>query len=185
MNTDTKTCSSCYSTCTACNGSTATDCTKCSHPFYLDGTRCLPCCNSDINQINSDMNQMGHDLGDCCHCVSSEGPCSLITGINRQRSISKDSTPLFSSIRDQNNRVVRTFIQSPLSIIAVICICVVLLFGVVFTSLQLISKSRPKNFHEYRKVSSDGYPSRFDMNVEKLCLTAEDLDEEDSLFEKT
>jgi hypothetical protein len=80
-------------------------------------------------------------------------------------------------------------LQSPFFIIIIIIVSSILLFGIVFTALQIrasnSSDSRPKNLKEYRKVSAKYTSVNFDKSAEQLSLTADDDEEEDSLFEKT
>lgn len=188
MNEKTQTCSACYPSCLSCDGPTLTDCTGCEFPNFLDyysqsGTRCVPCCTSDANNVLQN-NQI-----DCCRCLSSNGPCaSAATG--RTRSV----WPLHETLTPKNLLTIKSnedFLHSlfthPIGFIVTICFSTALVFVIVFGVLQLLSRKnwlRGENAHKYKKISSE-VSARYDKNMEKIALTSDDQDEEDCLFEKT
>lgn len=182
LNSQTLKCESCHSTCSSCSGPMATDCIACEAPNFLDNSRCIPCCSENFNDIEG----LPQDFSECCHCLSLKGPCSSSIAVDRTRSVSLDSDMLIDNKKSDN---FVNLLQSPFFIIIIIIVSSILLFGIVFTALQIrasnSSDSRPKNLKEYRKVSAKYTSVNFDKSAEQLSLTADDDEEEDSLFEKT
>jgi hypothetical protein len=157
----------------------ATDCTACEVPYFLDNSRCVQCCSQSFNDIEG----LPQDFSECCHCLSLKGPCSSSIAVDRTRSVSLDSDMLFNN-KNSDNFV--NLLQSPFFIIIIIIISSVLLFGIVFTSLQIkASNSSDSRSKQYQKVSTKYTSINLDKSSERLSLTADDDEEEDSLFEKT
>lgn len=177
MDVTTKRCESCHSSCASCVGPTANDCTACDAPLFPFERRCIPCCTDNMNDISG----LLQELTDCCHCANQNGPC---VALNHPRSITIERESITTKAANSDGYIDFIF-KRPFYAIAMICATSTLVFGIIFSALSFSKKSssdddkrRPKNFHEYRKISTD---------TEKIAFAVEDLDdeEEDSLYMKT
>lgn len=178
MNPITRACDSCHPKCSSCNGPTFTDCTNCEPPYYLEGTRCLPCCPPELNQM-SKRKYFSSSKIDCCHCLSSNGPCK--STFDRTRSVFDPKNEIFLSNRVDSEKILSIFVNNPLTLILTICFTSIFIFSIVFITLQSKSSRRnlkATNLHQYSKVSTK----------ETTLLKNMELDEdteEDCLYEKT
>lgn len=191
LNFISKLCESCHTSCAECTGPTSADCTNCDHQLFLDGSRCLPCCNvapASVSAVSADMSQQAIDNesnANCCKCYNSVGPC-----ISQEHTRSIFNVP-FNSNSDDNRLKSESWgqllLKRPNAVIAFICIASVIMFVSIFALLQVASRGQARtrvSYREYKKVST-GPSARYDANFERVSLTEVDGEEEDSLFEKT
>ena len=185
-------CSSCYHDCSECNGPNEDDCTHCDPPLNLMGSRCVPCCTNTSSPITTGR--------DCCHCMNDQGPCVTLEHIRSvygsgeavwEKSSSSSSFP--SSLWSKR---VSQMPSSVISFLAVAVVAVVIVFFVLL-NLGLSNRSRlylrtPSSWRSQGTSSSFSSSHAFyrklpdrDQDLTELLQSADDVDDDQLLFQKT
>lgn len=79
-------------------------------------------------------------------------------------------------------------VNRPTAVIVSLCVVAVVIFVVVFGVLQFTSRKQrgSRIYRDYQMVASSEMPSvRCESNFERVSLTSDEMEEENSLFEKT
>ncbi|KAK3853126.1 hypothetical protein Pcinc_022851 [Petrolisthes cinctipes] len=162
-NLTARACQACSPSCLTCSSGGESRCTSCQAPASLHpstGT-CRPCCPEGVSEAD-------HSTP-CCTCDPATGQC--------YGSVSADKRRIALSLNAPDNRALQSqpYFYSVTSLIAVICLVNLILFGAVFSVLQARSTGSLcwARDYSYRFLKSGS-------RSERVSLTVTPFFEEDS-----
>ncbi|XP_066992813.1 furin-like protease 2 [Anabrus simplex] len=177
----TQLCKSCHDSCRTCSGPGPFSCTSCLYPLHLDrlNNQCVPCCNTEGQQ-------------ECCSCDKLTGGCQNSSPAGKRR-ISAGAEQAESSLAYQQDSIGMVEHDTPYSMVTAMaiaaCATVIIAFGIIFTVLQVKSKSWNKPWRRgegYEKLPKiDVGRNEVVISPEEGEYTEDDEDDERQLFTKT
>ncbi|KAK6644158.1 Furin-like protease 2 [Polyplax serrata] len=170
----TQLCKQCHESCYMCSGPGQFSCLACLVPLHLDrqNNQCVPCCTQADQQ-------------NCCHCDKETGECMSSSPAGKRRIAASAEPGGYSSpLTGSENSF---SLNSVTVLVVTFCGATVLLFGVIFTILQIRSRSwwsQPED-SGYVKVPLNSLGERTGC-LDKITLTEEMSEsEEEPLFVRT
>ncbi|XP_076044014.1 furin-like protease 2 [Oratosquilla oratoria] len=167
-------CAACHNSCLTCQSGGADGCTSCQPPLSLHpSTRmCRPCCSPSTDSFDLET--------DCCRCDPSTGQCyGAVTADKRRIALSLSSG-------SPGGHVGSSFF-SMTSLLVIICMVNLVVFGAVFIILQARltgSLCWVRDYYSYKKLplSAQGMAERVSLTVTPFTEEEEDEDEENELL---